>query len=166
MLSNNSTIIVADDLTGANDTALQFFKNGLSTRIIIDYTQDFSKTDKVDVWAISTESRNVDRVLAHQTVSNIVTKLKNTLNIDNFYKKIDSTLRGRTGIEIATMLDVTKKDDAIGIGFAGVVAYIASLALLKSVLKLTGVWLYIPYVLLAIFLLWGIVYYFTKKEAI
>ncbi len=113
MLSNNSTIIVADDLTGANDTALQFFKNGLSTRIIIDYTQDFSKTDKVDVWAISTESRNVDRVLAHQTVSNIVTKLKNTLNIDNFYKKIDSTLRGRTGIEIATMLDVTKKDAAV-----------------------------------------------------
>lgn len=65
-----------------------------------------------------------------------------------------------------TALDVTKKDDAIGIGFAGVVAYIASLALLKSVLKLTGVWLYIPYVLLAIFLLWGVAYYFTKKEAI
>ena len=32
----DSTIIIADDLTGANDTALQFFKKGSSAKIIIE----------------------------------------------------------------------------------------------------------------------------------
>ena len=57
----DSTIIVADDLTGANDTALQFFKSGCKAKIIIDCEQDFSNSQDIDVWAISTESRNIDK---------------------------------------------------------------------------------------------------------
>ncbi len=60
--------------------------------------------------------------------------------------------------------EITKKDDAIGICFIGVVAYIASLALIKSVLNLTGFWLYIPYILFGIFALLSLIYSFTKKE--
>ena len=45
----DSTVIIADDLTGANDTALQFFKKGNSAKIVIDYTQDFHNDENVDV---------------------------------------------------------------------------------------------------------------------
>ncbi len=113
----NSTIIVADDLTGANDTALQYFKKGYLSKILIDYTcesiQEEQKTDEAIAWAFSTESRNVDKELAFERTSNITRKLKDCFNFDNFYKKIDSTLRGNTGIEIIAMLEALEKDCAI-----------------------------------------------------
>lgn len=109
----DSTVIIADDLTGANDTALQFFKKGYSTRIVIDYNQDFSNPQETEVWAISTESRNIDKETAVNRVIEISKKLKEHLNTENFYKKIDSTLRGNAGLEIIAMLEATQKDVAI-----------------------------------------------------
>ena len=109
----DSTIIIADDLTGANDTALQFFKKGASAKIIIDCNQDFCETEDVDVWSISTESRNTDKETAVDRVIQVVETLKTNLNVENFYKKIDSTLRGNTGVEIIAMLEATKKDAVI-----------------------------------------------------
>ena len=37
MITSNVIGIIADDLTGANDTALQFFSKGASTDIVLDY---------------------------------------------------------------------------------------------------------------------------------
>ncbi len=110
----DSTVIIADDLTGANDTALQFFKNGLKTKIIIDYDQDFSDSKNgTSVFASSTESRNVDKETAVDRVSRVTKKLKDKLGVENFYKKIDSTLRGHVGLEIIALLEATQKDAAI-----------------------------------------------------
>ncbi len=112
----DSTIIIADDLTGANDTALQFFKKGLSTRVLIDYEKDYKNCEdfnNIDVWAVSTESRNIDKKEALRRVVEITKNLKDNLNIDNFYKKIDSTLRGNTGLEIVGVLETTGYDVAI-----------------------------------------------------
>ncbi len=111
----DSTIIIADDLTGANDTALQFFKNGYSAKIVIDSNQNFNNCDNKtsEVWAISTESRNIDKQSALECVLEAANKLKDSLNIENYYKKIDSTLRGNTGIEIVAVLEATQKDVAI-----------------------------------------------------
>lgn len=108
-----STVIIADDLTGANDTALQFFKSGLSTKIIIDYDQDFSSLEGTCVYASSTESRNVDKETAVDRVSRVTKKLQEKLNAENFYKKIDSTLRGHIGLEIIALLEATQKDAAV-----------------------------------------------------
>lgn len=72
-------------------------------------------------------------------------------------------IQARLGSEIITKA-ITKKDDAIGIGFIGIIAYIAGLALIKSVLKLQGIWLYIPYILLVLFIAIAIIYLFIKKE--
>lgn len=108
-----STIIIADDLTGANDTALQFFKKGCSTKIVIDYNQDFHNDDNVDVWSFSTESRNIDKQTAFERVVEVSKKLKENLNVEKFYKKIDSTMRGNTGVEIVAMLEAIQKDVAI-----------------------------------------------------
>ncbi len=109
----DSTIIIADDLTGANDTALQYFKKGCSTRIVIDCNYDFCDENNVDIWAVSTESRNIDKTEAVEKVAAISEKLSKNLNIENFYKKIDSTLRGNTGAEIVALLEISKKDAVI-----------------------------------------------------
>lgn len=109
----DSTVIIADDLTGANDTALQFFKKGNSAKIIIDCNQDFHEIEKTDVWSISTESRNIDKEIAFKRVNEVAQKLRNNLSIENFYKKIDSTLRGNVGVEILAMLEATQKEVAI-----------------------------------------------------
>ena len=109
----DSTLIVADDLTGANDTALQYFKNGCNTKIVIDCTQDFSDVENVDIWAVPTESRNISKEDAVKRVLIVTEKLKENLGIEKFYKKIDSTLRGNVGVEIIAMLEATQKDAAI-----------------------------------------------------
>lgn len=113
MALTDSTVIIADDLTGANDTALQFFKKGHSAKIIIDCTQDFRVGETSDVWSISTESRNVDKETALSRIVEVSKRLKENLSVENFYKKIDSTLRGNTGIEIVALLEITGKDVAI-----------------------------------------------------
>jgi len=109
----DSTVIIADDLTGANDTALQFFKKGNSAKIVIDYNQDFHNDSSVDVWSISTESRNTDKQTALERIVEVSQKLKENLYVEKFYKKIDSTLRGNTGVEIVAMLETTGCDVAI-----------------------------------------------------
>ncbi|MBQ8635371.1 four-carbon acid sugar kinase family protein [bacterium] len=107
------TIIIADDLTGANDTALQFFKKGCSAKIIIDYNHDFCNIESTDVWSISTESRNIEKETAVERVINVSKKLKEHLCADKYYKKIDSTLRGNAGLEIIAMMDALQKEVAI-----------------------------------------------------
>ena len=109
----DSTIIIADDLTGANDTALQYFKKGCSTRIVIDCNYDFCDENNVDIWAVSTESRNIDKTEAVEKVAAISKKLSKNLNIENLYKKIVSSLRGNTGAEIVALLEISKKDAVI-----------------------------------------------------
>ncbi|MBR2069163.1 MAG: four-carbon acid sugar kinase family protein [Candidatus Gastranaerophilales bacterium] len=113
MSLTNATIVIADDLTGANDTALQYFRNGKSSKIVIELEQDFSSSDNVDVWAISTESRNIDSETAIDRVIKACETLSDSLGIEDFYKKIDSTLRGNVGSEIAAVLEATKKEAAI-----------------------------------------------------
>lgn len=113
MTITDPTIIIADDLTGANDTALQFFKQGYSARIIIDFDQDFSEMKNVDVWSVTTESRNTDKETAVDRIVKINEKLKDKLSLEHYYKKIDSTLRGNTGVEIAALLEASGKEIAL-----------------------------------------------------
>lgn len=121
MALSDSTIIIADDLTGANDTALQFFKQGCKTRVVIDCTFDFASykrtlpdcANSCNIWAMSTESRNIDKKEAVNRVAKVCAKLQNALEIQNFYKKIDSTLRGNTGLEIIALLEAANKDVAV-----------------------------------------------------
>ena len=109
----DATIIIADDLTGANDTALQYFRSGKKSKIIIDLDQDFTAEEAIETWAISTESRNTDKESAVESVIKSCIKLKEELNTENFYKKIDSTLRGNVGAEIIGALEATQKDAAV-----------------------------------------------------
>ena len=58
--------LIADDLTGANDTALQFYLSGSNTQIMLDYTTVPEGKANTQTWAISTETRNKDRLYIEQ----------------------------------------------------------------------------------------------------
>jgi uncharacterized protein YgbK (DUF1537 family) len=101
----NRTIILADDLTGANDTAIQFVNRGLSA-LVITHTERFNSASyrDYDVIAVSTNSRGMSAGDAYNAVRETIRKGK-TGNGDFFYKKIDSVLRGNPGGELAAVMD-------------------------------------------------------------
>lgn len=111
---SNIACIIADDLTGANDTALQFMLNGAETNILLNYCIEKKPQEHISqAWAISTESRNIDVEQAYEKVKSAVELLYNEINPDYFYKKIDSTLRGNIAVEILATLEVLQWDCAI-----------------------------------------------------
>ena len=61
MIFSDLVGIIADDLTGANDTALQFFIKGSNTEILLGYSDELQNHVNVGTWAISTETRNIDK---------------------------------------------------------------------------------------------------------
>ena len=114
MITNYSTVgIIADDLTGANDTALQFMLNGAETNILLNTTVKPTSTHPRQVWAISTESRNIDAQEALVKVKNATEFFTEKINPDFIYKKIDSTVRGNIAIEALAILNVLNWDAAI-----------------------------------------------------
>lgn len=105
--------IVADDLTGANDTALQFFIKGSNTEIIFNTDENIQNHPNVGTFALTTESRNINAKEAAQKVWEGAKKLKENLSVEYFYKKIDSTLRGNIAVETLAMLDAIGYDAAV-----------------------------------------------------
>lgn len=113
MIISNLIGIVADDLTGANDTALQFHLRGSNTQILLDYEAYLQNIKNAQTWAISTETRNLGADVAASKVKAATRTLIEKLNLEFFYKKIDSTLRGNIAVETLAMLEVLKWDAAI-----------------------------------------------------
>ncbi len=114
MIGNSDIVgIIADDLTGANDTALQFKLNGADTNILLNKNIESRQTSESQAWAISTESRNVSPQEAFEKVKEATQLLVDEINPDFFYKKIDSTVRGNIAVEVLSMLEILKWDAAI-----------------------------------------------------
>ena len=105
--------IIADDLTGANDTGAQFSKKGYNA--IVSILEESGNIiipgeDEIDVLVIDTETREVtDANIVRQRLNKVLEKL-NFCAKDIFYKKIDSTLRGCIGAELEEMMNFLKKD--------------------------------------------------------
>lgn len=106
--------IIADDLTGANDTGVQFAKNNCKTMVLIleDESLDIVVPENLDVFVIDTETRETGEKIARKRIKSILEKL-NITKEDILYKKVDSTLRGNVGVEIAEIMDILKKDICI-----------------------------------------------------
>ncbi len=105
--------IIADDLTGANDTALQFFIKGSNTEIVFDTDEIIQNHPNVGTFALTTETRNIDAKTAAKKVWESARKLKDNFSVEYFYKKIDSTLRGNIAVETLAMLDAIGYDAAV-----------------------------------------------------
>ena len=68
MFISNNIGIIADDLTGADDTALQFHLRGANTQILLDGSTVPENKKNTQVWAIPTETRNCDAPTAYERV--------------------------------------------------------------------------------------------------
>lgn len=106
IINSNIVGIIADDLTGANDTALQFHLKGANTQILLSDEIEPLNVKNTQTWAISTESRNVEPDIAYEKVVKTANMFKEKLNPDFIYKKIDSTIRGNIAVEVLGLLSV------------------------------------------------------------
>jgi hypothetical protein len=100
-------VIVADDLTGAADTSACFAQAGLSTVIHLSGTT----VPNADVLAVSTESRDLDKIAAVAAVRSAL-----SLIIGGqpgaapwwIYKKMDSALRGHPRDELLAAMEAIR----------------------------------------------------------
>lgn len=113
MIFSDLAGIIADDLTGANDTALQFHQRGANTKILLDSDCTPKFKAGTEVWALSSESRNVEAEEAVSRVEKAVKTFEENFSFDYYYKKIDSTLRGHIALETLTVLNILEYDAAI-----------------------------------------------------
>lgn len=95
-------LLIADDLTGACDTAVQFVRRGLSCRVELNLSGHRAPAMS-KVVAFNTNSRNDDVVRSRQKIEDAAGRCSH-LRANIVFKKIDSTLRGNVGEEIATTL--------------------------------------------------------------
>ncbi|MCR5260756.1 MAG: four-carbon acid sugar kinase family protein [Candidatus Gastranaerophilales bacterium] len=113
MLFSDGVAIIADDLTGANDTALQFHIKGCTTKVLTNYKSIDSISENTQVWAVSTESRNIDSETAKQRAKEATADILQKFNVEYLYKKIDSTIRGNISAEIMGILEASNYEAAI-----------------------------------------------------
>ena len=101
---NEKIIIVADDLTGAADTAVQFSKRGIKSLVINDMDKIGRSWNECDVLAVNTVSRSDTGDMAYRKTFK-VGKILSGKDVKFIYKKIDSTLRGNIGAELSGLMD-------------------------------------------------------------
>ncbi|MCM3786431.1 four-carbon acid sugar kinase family protein [Neobacillus mesonae] len=99
--------IIADDLTGANDSGVQLARHGLKTSVLFD--MDGDNIDNYDAVVFDTDSRSIASDEAYQRV-NQAAKFLTDAGFDTIFKKMDSTMRGNIGSEIDALYDVVKPD--------------------------------------------------------
>ncbi len=90
--------VVADDLTGAGDTAVQFLRAGWSTELQLS-----PAPSTAEVVAVSTDSRALPAEEAARAAAEAVGRLREA-GVARLYKKVDSTLRGPIRAEIDATL--------------------------------------------------------------
>lgn len=97
-------MIIADDLSGACDTAVQFRKFGYPTLVLTHTEKAECMFDRYAAMAITTNSRDLNSDAAIRAVRTISPFLKDIRHL-TFYKKIDSTWRGNIGAELEVLLE-------------------------------------------------------------
>ena len=105
-MSKDRILILADDLTGSNDTAIQFAKEGLQALVLLKSEPvNWQSIKKYDCISINFNSRVMSPDDAYKAV---YCALKNPeLDCKEYfiYKKVDSVLRGNPGKELAAVMD-------------------------------------------------------------
>ena len=99
--------IVADDLTGAMDTAGSFAAKGLRTRVTLSLDCEW-RDSRWKVLCYNTQTRNADPADTVKLVSAATRRMVHQ-GYSRLYKKIDSTLRGHIALETLAMLKESGK---------------------------------------------------------
>ncbi|MFI8495729.1 four-carbon acid sugar kinase family protein [Peribacillus butanolivorans] len=103
-------IIIADDITGACDSGVQFTEKGLKAVVFFDELE--AEGVGADVFIYDTDSRAMNPDEAYKEVDRVAANL-NKETYGMIFKKIDSTLRGNIGSEIDALMDRISFDIAV-----------------------------------------------------
>ena len=113
MTQNPRVLIVADDLTGAMDSAGPFAEIGVETWVVAVPMQcDPATIAGARVVSVNTDSRHLPAVQAATRVREIVRRL-GLEAFDIVVKKIDSTLRGNVVSETLALLEASGRRRAV-----------------------------------------------------
>jgi D-threonate/D-erythronate kinase len=100
--------VIADDLTGAADTGVQFVHAGYRTAVFFHATEVLE--DDLDAVAVDTDSRAMPAGFAAKRVLDASHVARGARTV---YKKVDSTLRGNVAAELAAALGGARRDRVI-----------------------------------------------------
>jgi uncharacterized protein YgbK (DUF1537 family) len=92
--------VIADDLTGALDTAVQFAATGLAAFTVLDWSS-LESYREIPVLSVSTESRPLPPIEAAERVRHAAVFFSEAGRY--IYKKIDSLLRGNVAAEVLSV---------------------------------------------------------------
>jgi len=104
--------IIADDLSSATDCGAQVVRSGLSVVVPLGGYSLPTHPRATQVISVDTDSRNFPADRAYTKVKAASQQLV-TEGWTDFYKSVDSTLRGNLGAEIEAVLDVVRPDCAV-----------------------------------------------------
>jgi len=99
-----SVLIVADDLSGAADSAVACAQRGLETVVAFGPSSDAGQADAL---ALDADTRRMTAGEAATETTRLV-RSHATNRARVLFKKIDSTLRGHIGVELAAWLDALR----------------------------------------------------------
>jgi D-threonate/D-erythronate kinase len=102
--------IIADDLTGSNDSGVQLAKKGFNSTVVMDI--DTNVHSHTDVLIVDTDSRGKAEGAAYEAVSKAASLLFQQ-GFDHIYKKVDSTLRGNIAAELASAVHVYQPEAVV-----------------------------------------------------
>lgn len=102
---------VADDLTGATTTGVLLARSRAKTAVFFneEAAEKANGAAKLDAILVSSNSRPLPGEEAYAKVSSATMALKR-MGVRYFSKRIDTTMRGKIGVEINAMMDVIKDD--------------------------------------------------------
>jgi uncharacterized protein YgbK (DUF1537 family) len=107
----NVFYIIADDLTGASDSGVQFAKRGYKTSLLFNYKENYVWSIDARVIVIDSDSRAITPEAAYERVVRLVSFLRSP-SAQLLFKKVDSTLRGNIQAEVKAILDALPQSTA------------------------------------------------------
>lgn len=100
-------LIIADDLTGACETAVHFAEEGIYTQILTVIPDQIDQQYDCEVLVVNTESRHDPPEDAKRKILKSI-PAKKAFDFTHIYKKSDSVLRGNIGAELEMLMDIGK----------------------------------------------------------
>ena len=91
------SLVIADDVTGANATGVLLKKSGLETYTVLNAAHaNDAEIEGCDCVTVATESRSIPAGEAYERVKRVLDAIDRK-HITLYSKRIDSTLRGNLG---------------------------------------------------------------------
>lgn len=102
-------LVIADDITGALDTGVQFSKENVAVQVVANWQTEYDKLPDIErttVLVVNAQSRHMKPEKAIECIEQIV-QLAKPFRADLYYKKTDSILRGNIGAELEALMRST-----------------------------------------------------------